>query len=131
MDSNNGDHVLNEQRLLNFGVKVMKKFLDSETEAESNRKQLEALFSLQGVVTSLEHPNKLLHSIFEIIYDKDVVCEEAFLDWERNEDPEEQDGKGVALKSCTQFIKWLKEAEPEEEEDTEKLKATFTVGEAS
>ena len=30
---------------------------------------------LQSVVTSLEHPNKLLHSIFEIIYDKDVVCE--------------------------------------------------------
>ena len=30
--------------------------------------------------------------------------------------------QGVALKSCTQFIKWLKEAEPEEEEDTEKLK---------
>jgi len=58
-------------------------------------------------------------------------CQEAFLDWERNEDPEEQEGKGVALKSCTQFIKWLKEAEPEEEEDTEKQKATFTVGEAS
>ena len=47
VDSNKGDHVLNEQRLLNFGVKVMKKFLDSETEAESNRKQLQALFSLQ------------------------------------------------------------------------------------
>ena len=47
VDSDKGDHVLNEQRLLNFGVKVMKKFLDSETEAESNRKQLQALFSLQ------------------------------------------------------------------------------------
>ena len=32
-------------------------------------------FDFQGLVTSLEHPNKLLHSIFEIIYDKDVVCE--------------------------------------------------------
>ena len=42
-----GDHVLNEQRLLNFGVKVMKRFLDSETEAEANKKQVEALFSLQ------------------------------------------------------------------------------------
>ena len=30
--------------------------------------------------------------------------------------------QGVALKSCTQFIQWLKEAEPEEEEDTEKQK---------
>ena len=30
--------------------------------------------------------------------------------------------QGVALKSCTQFIKWLKEAEPEEEEDNEKQK---------
>ena len=26
-------------------------------------------------------------------------------------------GKGVALKSCTQFFTWLKEAEEEEEED--------------
>lgn len=33
------------------------------------------IIGFQGLVTSLEHPNKLLHSIFEIIYDKDVVCE--------------------------------------------------------
>ena len=41
-----------------------------------------------------------------------------------NDDPEEQEGKGVALKSCTQFIQWLKTAEPEEDEDTEKQRVS-------
>ena len=29
--------------------------------------------------------------------------------WEKNDDPAEQEGKGVAIKSCTQFFTWLKE----------------------
>ena len=41
-----------------------------------------------------------------------------------NDDPEEQEGKGVALKSCTQFIQWLKTAEPEEDEDAEKQRVS-------
>jgi translation initiation factor 4G len=65
----------------------------------------------------LEHPNKLLHSIFDKLYDEEVVSESGFFAWEANDDPAEQEGKGVALKSCTQFFTWLKEAE-EEEEDT-------------
>ena len=63
----------------------------------------------------LEHPNKLLHSIFEKVYDDDVLSEEAFMAWEKNDDPAEQEGKGVALKSCTQFFTWLQEAEEEDD----------------
>ena len=32
-----------------------------------------------------------------------------FQSWEKNDDPAEQEGKGVAIKSCTQFFTWLKE----------------------
>ena len=39
------------------------------------------------------------------------------MEWEENDNPEEQEGKGVALKSCTQFFHWLKTAEAEDEED--------------
>ena len=48
------------------------------------------------------------------------------MEWEENSDPEEQDGKGVALKSCTQFIHWLKTAEPEDE-DEDKQKVTSNI----
>ena len=76
---------------------------------------MSALFAIQNLVHKLEHPNKLLHNILEVLYDKDCVSEDALLEWEKNEDPEEQEGKGVALKSCTQFFEWLKTAEEEEE----------------
>ena len=75
----------------------------------------------------MEHPNKLLHTIFEKLYDNDIVSEDGFQvdiktkrslelfteiflqSWEKNDDPAEQEGKGVAIKSCTQFFTWLKE----------------------
>jgi len=66
---------------------------------------------LQHLMHRLEHPNKLLHSIFEKMYDEDIISEEGLMAWERNEDPAEQEGKGVALKSTTQFFIWLKEAD--------------------
>ena len=38
----------------------------------------------------LEHPNKLLHSIFEILYDDDIIGDDALLSWETNSDPAKQ-----------------------------------------
>jgi hypothetical protein len=69
-------------------------------------------------VHRLEHPTKLLHSILEKLYDMELISEESLLEWERSTDPEEQKGKGVALKSCTQFFKWLQEADEEGEDET-------------
>jgi len=77
--------------------------------------EMQALLSLQYLMHRLEHPNKLLHSIFEKMYDDDVLSEESFMLWEKNNDPAEQEGKGVALKSCTQFFTWLQEAEEEDD----------------
>ena len=53
--------------------------------------------------------------------------QDAFLAWEESSDPEEQEGKGVALKSCTQFIQWLKEAEVEEDEEEKQNKEKVNI----
>ena len=79
-------------------------------------RELNALYAIQSLVHGLQHPNKLLHQILEALYDQDCISEDALLDWEKSEDPEEQEGKGVALKSCTQFFEWLKTADEEQEE---------------
>jgi len=100
---------LNEEQL-RMRNPVLKKFLDGNPKLE-----MQALLALQYLMHRLEHPNKLLHSIFEKVYDDDVLSEEAFMAWEKNDDPAEQEGKGVALKSCTQFFTWLQEAEEEDD----------------
>jgi len=130
MGGQEGCYVLDTDGLRKFGAVVMKKYLDGVSEREKINLELEALFSLQALVHGLEHPNKLLHNVFDVAYDCDLISEDAFLEWEENTYPEEQDGKGVALKSCTQFFQWLKTAEPEDDED-EKQKVTFQIGQSS
>ena len=65
----------------------------------------------------------------ELLRPYNTLFQDAFLEWEVNDDPEEQEGKGVALKSCTQFIQLLKTAEePEEDDDAEKQEGYLSVG---
>ena len=78
IDNVSGNHVLNEGKLKAFGVKIMKKYVDAATEQEKVPKELQALFSLQSLVTRLEHPNKLLHSIFDVLYEVDIISEVSY-----------------------------------------------------
>lgn len=112
---------LNDDKLKAVGMPILKRYLDAVKERE-----VEALYSLQALVNRLEHPNKLLHSIFDVLYECDVISEDAFMEWEVSDLPGEQEGKGVALKSCTQFFEWLKTAEPEDDE--EQAKVNFELG---
>lgn len=89
---------------------ILKRLLDAKVDRET-----QALYALQALVHKLEHPNKLLHQIFECLYQADVITYEGFEQWENSTDPAEQDGKGVATKSTTQFFTWLREADPDEE----------------
>ena len=59
--------------------------------------------------------SELLHQIFECLYQADVITYEGFEQWEQSKDPAEQEGKGVAIKSTTQFFTWLREVDPDEE----------------
>lgn len=89
---------------------ILKRILDAKVERET-----QALYALQALIHKLEHPNKLLHQIFECLYQADVITYEGFEQWEISKDPAEQEGKGVAIKSTTQFFTWLREADPDDE----------------
>ena len=65
--------------------------------------QLQALYAIQELVHRLEHPTKLLHTILERLYDLELISEESMIEWEKSTDPEEQKGKGVALKTFQAF----------------------------
>ena len=54
-----------------------------------------------------------------------MISQDAFLEWETNEEPEEQEGKGVALKSCTQFFEWLKTAETEDDDEEKQRQVSY------
>lgn len=51
----------------------------------------------------------LLNTIFEILFEKEVITEDAFNDWRKREDPAEQTGRGVALQSVQAFFRWVNE----------------------
>lgn len=53
----------------------------------------------------------VLRTLFDTLYDEDIISEDAFNHWEKNTDPAEQEGKGVAMKQVVQFFTWLREAE--------------------
>ncbi|KAG5269822.1 hypothetical protein AALO_G00206550 [Alosa alosa] len=80
---------------------------------KGEEKELQALYALQSLMVQLEQPPNLLRMFFDVLYDEDVIREEAFYRWESSKDPAEQVGKGVALKSVTAFFTWLREAEDE------------------
>ncbi|XP_062408062.1 eukaryotic translation initiation factor 4 gamma 1-like [Sardina pilchardus] len=86
---------------------VLQRYLKDE------EKELQALYALQSLMVQLEQPPNLLRMFFDVLYDEDVIREEAFYRWESSKDPAEQVGKGVALKSVTAFFTWLREAEDE------------------
>ncbi|VDI79057.1 translation initiation factor 4G [Mytilus galloprovincialis] len=94
-------------RIVARGV-ILQKYLDHQVEFE-----LQALYALQALVHKLEHPPGVLRTIFDTLYDEDIISEDAFNQWEASKDPVEQEGKGVAMKQVFQFFTWLREADDE------------------
>ncbi|XP_062563157.1 eukaryotic translation initiation factor 4 gamma 1 isoform X2 [Armigeres subalbatus] len=77
---------------------ILQKYLDNKPERE-----LQAMYAIQRLVVELEHPQNLLHSLLEPLYDNDVI-NEGFTLWIESKDPLEEQGKGVCLKGITQFV---------------------------
>lgn len=100
MDS--GNQVNTEK--LKKRMNLIQRFIDHDDKLE-----LQALFAVQALVHKLEHPAGVLRSLFDTLYDEDVISEEAFYSWYSSE--EEMAGKGVAASSVKQFFTWLQNAD--------------------
>lgn len=88
---------------------VVLKYVDSSEELE-----MQCIYALQALSVKHQHPKGLLEKCFNAFYDSEVVSEEAFDEWSKSQDPEEQEGKGVCVNSVKNFLRWLKEADVEE-----------------
>jgi len=91
---------------------VVLKYVDSNDKLE-----LQCIYALQALSVKHQHPPGLLEKCFNAFYDSEVVGEEAFDEWAKSNDPEEQEGKGVCINSVKNFMRWLKEADVEDSEN--------------
>ena len=58
---------------------------------------------------------EMLTNIFFCLYNNDVISEQGFEAWLACEEPADQQGKGVAIKSTSQFFLWMREKEEDDE----------------
>lgn len=77
--------------------------------------QLAALYSLQTHFCALSFPRGQLLRWFVMMYDLEIVDEEAYFNW-KEDVTDAYPGKGQALFQVNNWITWLQEAESEEEE---------------
>lgn len=68
------------------------------------------MFALKRLMVDLSFAG-VLRTLFDTLYDEDIISEDGFNQWEKSKDPNEQEGKGVAMKQVVQFFTWLREAE--------------------
>ncbi|XP_077990018.1 uncharacterized protein LOC144444469 [Glandiceps talaboti] len=85
---------------------LLQKYLHNDDELE-----LQALYALQALNYKLGSPPSLLRIFFDKLYDEDLISEEALWAWKSSNDPNEQLGKEVALRSVDSFFTWLREAD--------------------
>jgi hypothetical protein len=77
--------------------------------------EIAALNALQHLMHKLEHPTKLLATIFFELYQNDVINNDGFEAWRERKEPAE--GKGMAIQSTVKFFTYLQENDPEEEDE--------------
>ncbi len=59
----------------------------------------------------------MLSKFFNILYDEEVITEEAFMSWKQDENPSRQEAKGPALQATSSFFEWLQSATVEGSEN--------------
>ncbi|PNF16446.1 hypothetical protein B7P43_G10313 [Cryptotermes secundus] len=96
---------LNERRLQDY-KKLMLRYVDTSGELE-----VQCLYAIQSLINKLEHPPGLLCNIFQTLWDSCMISNNSFIVWQNSENPAEQAGKGVAIKSLTTFLTSLGEVD--------------------
>ncbi|XP_076271494.1 eukaryotic translation initiation factor 4 gamma 1-like isoform X2 [Rhynchophorus ferrugineus] len=95
--------------ILQGHYKLIQKYADNNTSYE-----LQCLYSLQALIDKMDHPQGLLLSICNQLYEDTIFCQESFIAWESSTDPAEQGRKGVAMLQLTSFFTQLRENEEED-----------------
>ena len=96
--------------ILKKRIPLLNRYIDHKENLE-----LQTLYAIQHLMNDLGQPKGVLRQIFDILYDDDVISEETFKNWEQCKDPNEIEGKGVALLSVRGFFTWLRETESGED----------------
>jgi len=97
------------ERLTHYAL-LLQRFL------ETTPLQLAGVFEVQAFWHSLKQPKHLLASIFQRLYDDDVVLEESFRVWREDVD-DPTPGKLDALVQANRWLQWLETAEEESNDE--------------
>ncbi|VVC30529.1 Hypothetical protein CINCED_3A005143 [Cinara cedri] len=100
-----------EKSLLEKFKPIMRTFFDNRIDLQMN-----SIYALQMYFYSLDFPKGLLLRWFNLMYELEIIEEEAFFKW-REDVTDEYPGKGKALFQVNTWLTWLAEAESEDEED--------------
>ncbi|KAG5682138.1 hypothetical protein PVAND_011512 [Polypedilum vanderplanki] len=102
-----------ERERLDFFAPLLTQFVE-----KSKEKQIQCLQVIHRYMNELEHPQSCLNDILTCLYENFALSKSAFFKWHDDDDPHEQEGKGVALKSIHPFIQFLKTEKDENDDDS-------------
>nr|KAF7435190.1 hypothetical protein H0235_003381 [Vespula pensylvanica] len=96
---------LNEHIFSNLQL-LIHRFVDTDEVLE-----LQCLYAIQAHMTKIEFPCGILRNIINKLSGDNIISSDAFLAWQKGEDPAEHEGHSVAIMTLTAFFISLQEAE--------------------
>mmetsp|Transcript_11305 Transcript_11305/g.42356 ORF Transcript_11305/g.42356 Transcript_11305/m.42356 type:complete len:407 (+) Transcript_11305:119-1339(+) len=91
---------------------------------KSKKQQIVFLRNLRRLIRTHPKMANQLASIFEKLYDTELIEEDAFLEWNKNESAKEDDLSKQLVGSARPFIEWLERPDEEDEEQSSGAKKT-------
>eukprot|EP01133_Synstelium_polycarpum_P012112 gene12112-14168_t len=105
------DFIAGLSKRIQFCSNIFSKFLPDEDG------QVDFIFVIQDLCDEQEPLKKVVKFILHLLYDADVLSEEAILSWASELEEEDTPENQSYLKQCAELINWLKEAEEDSDED--------------
>ncbi|XP_043492134.1 eukaryotic translation initiation factor 4 gamma 3-like isoform X5 [Polistes fuscatus] len=96
---------LNENTFSNLEL-LIHRYVDTDEVLE-----LQCLYAIQAYMTKIEFPLGILRSVINKLSGDNIISSDAFLAWQKGEDPAEHEGHSVAIMTLTAFFTSLQEAE--------------------
>jgi translation initiation factor 4G len=109
-DASNANNCECRKDVVRSRARILLKYIDNNKKLE-----LQALFALQQLLEELKHPRGVLNTLFEELYQADIISDDTFFEWEQTKQCPV--GKGPALSSAKNFLSWLRKAEEESNDE--------------